>query len=369
MSGELKFSCEEDWEEEEKGRLIPGLVDDSALHCLYRLSLPEQAVARAVSRTWRAAISTPDYLRWRRAEGVAEEWLFVLAFHKVSGKIQWQALHPGRRRFHVIPPMPCHQRVCPPAFGCASIATAGVLLVCGGLRSDVECPMDAVLKYETFSNRWTVARHMATPRSFFASATIDGRVYVAGGSSADAEELNSAEVYDSADDMWRPVASMGAKLSRYDATVLNGKLHVTEGWSWPFHYIPRGQIYDPRKNKWEDMSLGMREGWTGLSFVIGNTLFVISEHENRLKFYDGDSDSWKPVGGPSMPSQLQRPFSVKSMDGKVYVVARSLHTAEGTVSRAVDFNGVEVVVVEWEVITAPECFSDFVPSSSQVLYA
>lgn len=362
-------------EEETNLGLIPGLVDDMALHCLRRLSLPDQAVARAVSRTWREAISNPEYLRSRAAQGLAEPWLFVLAFHKVSGKIQWQALHPERRRYHIIPSMPCKERVCPPGFGCASIATAGVLLVCGGLRSDVECPMDAVLKYETFSNRWSAAGHMGTPRSFFAAGAIDGRVYAAGGSSSDTQKLNSAEAYDLAEDTWRPVASMGVNVAhndgalRYDTAVLDGKLHVTEGWSWPFYYVPRGQIYDPKKNLWEDMSLGMREGWTGLSFVIGKILFVISEHGNRLKFYDGNSDSWIPVDGPPISSHLQRPFSVSTIDGKLYVVSRSLHVAVGTITLSVDSKGVKVASVEWEVITAPESFSDFVPSSSQVLYA
>uniref|UniRef100_A0A0D6QY73 F-box domain-containing protein n=1 Tax=Araucaria cunninghamii TaxID=56994 RepID=A0A0D6QY73_ARACU len=365
-------------EEERRGNqgLIPGILDDLALSCLQRLALPDQAVARAVSRSWRAAISNPEYLHSRRAQGLAEPWLFVLAFHKVNGRIQWQALDPravGERRrpaYHVIPEMPCAERVCPPAFGCASLATSGVLLVCGGMRSDIDCPMDSVLKYETYSNRWSAAGHMGTPRSFFASATIDGRVYAAGGSAADLSELSSTEAYDPAEDRWRPVASMGANMARYDAAVLDGKLHVTEGWSWPFHFSPRGQIYDPRSNRWEDMSCGMREGWTGLSVVLGNSLFIISEHGNsRLKFYDRKSDSWKPVDGPPMPPQLHRPFAVNTIDGKLYVVARSLHVAVGTVERGVDGKGAEVVSVQWEVITAPEAFADFQPSHSQVLYA
>lgn len=249
------------------------------------------------------------YLNARRALSLAEPWLFVFAFHKVSGKIQWQALDRRSKFYHVIPAMPCKKPVCPPGFGCAAIGSAGVLLVCGGLRSDIECPMDTCLKYETFSNRWTPAAPMGTARSFFASAAIEGRVYAAGGSSADSFDLSSAEAYDHEDDTWRPIACMGANMARYDAAVLDGKLHVTEGWSWPFHFSPRGQIYDPVTNRWENMSLGMREGWTGLSVVLGNFLFIIPEHGNsRLKFYDGKSDSWKYVSGPPMPTELQRPF-------------------------------------------------------------
>lgn len=348
------------------GPLIPGLPEDLALSCLLRLSLPEQAVARSVSRSWRAAMSNHGYLSTRRAMGIAEAWLFVLAYHRVSGQIQWQALDPVRRLYYVLPAMPCAERVCPPGFGCASIAASGVLYVCGGMRSDIDCPMDSVLKFETYRNRWSTAGRMGTPRSFFASVTIDGRIYAAGGSSvAPSSDLSSAEAYDPAADEWRPVADMGASMSRYDAAVLDGKLHMTEGWSWPFHFSPRGQIYDPKLDRWADMSVGMREGWTGLSVVLDNHLFIISDHGNsKLKFYDAKSDSWSHVAGPPIPAELQRPFSVNTIDGKLYVVARSLHVAVGTVSYSAN-----AVSVEWEVIQAPEAFSDFVPSNSQVLYA
>lgn len=345
--------------------LIPGLPKDLALSCLHRLSLPEQGVARSVSRSWRAVLSNRGYLRSRLAMGVAEAWLFVLAFHRASGWIQWQALDPVRRLYHVLPAMPCPERVCPPAFGCASIPASGVLYVCGGMRSDIDCPMDSVLKFETYRNRWSPVGRMGTPRSFFASVEIDGRIYAAGGTGVDpCSDLSSAEAYDPATDEWRPVADMGANISRYDAAVLNGKLHLTEGWSWPFHFSPRGQIYDPMLDRWDEMSVGMREGWTGLSVVLDNHLFIISDHGNsKLKFYDPSSDSWSHVMGPPIPAELHRPFSVNTIAGKLYVVARSLHVAIGTISYSADS-----VSVEWEVIQAPETFSDFAPSNSQVLY-
>lgn len=347
------------------GPLIPGLPEDMGLSCLLRLSRPEQGVARSVSKSWRAAVSNRGYLSARLAMGVAENWIFVFAFHRVNGQIQWQAFDPVRRLYHVLPAMPCAERVCPPAFGCASIPGSGVLYVCGGMRSDIDCPMDSVLKFETYSNRWSAAGRMGTPRSFFASVEIDGRIYAAGGSSAaPLSDLSSTESYDPATDEWRPVADMGTNMSRYDAAVLNGKLHMTEGWSWPFHFSPRGQIYDPKLDRWAEMSVGMREGWTGLSVVLDNHLFIIPEHGNfKLKFYDPRSDSWSHVVGSPMPAELHRPFSVNTIDGKLYVVALHLHIAIGTVSYSADS-----VSVEWEVIQAPEAFSDFAPSNSQVLY-
>ncbi|EFJ11629.1 hypothetical protein SELMODRAFT_183002 [Selaginella moellendorffii] len=361
--------------EESTEALIPGLSHDLAFYCLFRLPLASQAVARLVSKSWLVSLSSREYFQGRRGLGFTEQWLCVLAFHKSSGKIQWQAFDPLRQKWHLLPAMPCKGRVCPPGFGCASIADQGVLFVCGGMQTDMDCPMDSVLKYEMRKNRWTVAGKMSTPRSFFASGMIDGRIYAAGGNSAD-RYLSSAEVYDPVMDLWRPVASMGTNMARYDAAVLDGKLYVTEGWSWPFLYSPRGQIYDPKADRWENMRLGMREGWTGLSVVLDGHLFIISDLEDsvKLKVYDTGTDSWRCVSGSAMPPNMVKPFSVNTLNGKLLVVARSLHVAIGKVTHttgAHDMTSAATTTttsVEWHSVAAPHCLADFVPSNSQVLH-
>lgn len=302
----------------------------------------------------------------RRNSGYAQPWLLVLAFHRVSGKIQWQAWDAVHRTWHIMASMPCKERICPPAFGCVANLEEGALFVCGGMSSDVDCPMNAVLKYDLFKNQWAVMGPMCTPRSFFASGVIDGKIYAAGGNSTASRELSSAEVYDPAGDDWRPLASMGTNMARYDSATLDGKLYVTEGWSWPFLASPRGQIYDPKVDKWENMTVGMREGWTGLSVVLNNRLYIISEHDStRLKVFDMEKDLWKHVGGAPMPSHMVLPFSVSTVNGKLVVVARSLHMAVGTISQCEDES---MSVVEWQSLHAPDVFSDFVPSHSVVLF-
>eukprot|EP00249_Psilotum_nudum_P021942 c28309_g1_i1 orf=333-1409(-) len=349
--------------------LIPGLPDDLALYCLTRLPLAFHSVGKTVCRSWYSILSSSEVYRLRRSLGLAEAWLFVLAFHRSTGRVQWQSLDPVRKLWRVIPAMPCKGKVCPPGFGCAAITEQGKLFVCGGMLSDMDCPLDSVLKYDMHSDRWSIMGRMSTPRSFFASGMIDGRIYAAGGNSTDPYELSSAEVYNPVEDQWQPVADMGTNIARYDAAVLNGKLYVTEGWLWPFLLVPRGQVYDPKLDKWENMSVGMREGWRGLSVVLDNHLFVISDHSSKLKMYDMETDNWNTVGGSPLPSHLVRPFSVNALNGKVFVVARCLHVAVGTVSHVLNEDGIKITIVEWQIINAPEMFYDFTPSNSQVLLA
>ncbi|KAG6642144.1 hypothetical protein CIPAW_09G122700 [Carya illinoinensis] len=221
-------------------------------------------------------------------------------------------------------------------------------------------------------NRWTVMNQMITARSFFASGAINGMIYVAGGNSTDLFELDSAEVMDPIKGSWHSIASMGANMASYDAAVLNGKLLVTEGWLWPFYVSPRGQVYDPRTNDWESMAVGLREGWTGSSVVVYDHLFVVSELERmKLKVYDSDTDSWETLEGPPLPEQICKPFAVNACDCRIYVVGRNLHVAVGNISRLSQKGTCSKkwrFFVQWQVVEAPESFSDLTPSSSQISY-
>ncbi|XP_059307509.1 F-box/kelch-repeat protein At1g30090 [Lycium ferocissimum] len=347
--------------------LIPRLPDDVALNCLLRIPVDNHMACRTVCKRWYSLFATKDRFFCRRKElGFHDPWLFVFAFHKSSGKIQWKVFDLNNFAWHTIPAMPCkEEKVCPHGFRCICIPHEGVLYVCGGVASDVDCPLNLVVKYEVRKNRWTVMKKMITARSFFASGVIDGMIYVAGGNSTDLVELESAEVLDPIKGIWYPVANMGTNMASYDSAVVNGKLLVTEGWFWPFSFVPRGQIYDPKTDNWENMASGLREGWTGSSVVLYGRLFVVSEHERtKLKVYNAETDSWDTVEGLPLPEQICKPFCVDCCDNRIAVVGRNLHVAVGHItSQGCSF------VVYWQVVDAPESLSDFTPSSAQVLFA
>jgi len=351
--------------------LIPGLPDDVALNCLLRLPVQSHAACRVVCKRWHLLLGSKERFFARRKEvGFHDPWLFVFAYDKCTGKMQWLVFDLVHFSWHTMPAMPCREKVSPHGFRCVSLPHEGTLFVCGGLVSHVDCPLDLVLKYEVHKNRWTVMNQMVTARSFFASGVIDGMIYVAGGNSSDLFELDSAEVLDLENGCWRPIARMSMNMASYDAAVLDGKLLVTEGWLWPFFVSPRGQVYDPRTNDWENMAIGLREGWTGSSVVLYGHLFVVSEHERmKLKVYDVDSDSWDTVEGPPLPDQICKPFSVSSCDSKIYVVGRNLHVAVGQILRANLTKKKLSFAVVWNVVNAPEVFSHLTPSSSNVLFA
>ncbi|GFS43134.1 galactose oxidase/kelch repeat superfamily protein [Actinidia rufa] len=354
--------------------LFPGLPDDIALNCLLRVPIKSHTACRAVCKRWYLLFSSKVRFFTRRREfRLRDPWLFVFAFNKCIGRIQWLVFDLTHFSWHSIPAMPCKDNICPHGFRCVSIPSEGVLFVCGGVLCDVDCPLNLVLKYEMRKNRWTVMTKMNMGRLFFASGVIDGMIYVAGGNSTDIFELDSAEVFDPDKGTWRQISSMGTNMASYDAAVLNGKLLVTEGWFWPFYVPPRGQVYDPKTDNWESMADGLREGWTGLSVVVFGQLFVVTEHERtKLKVYDADADSWETVEGPPLPEHICKPFSVNCCDNRIFVVGHDLHVAIGHISRM----NLEITSekkwsfsVQWQIVNAPEGFSDLTPSSAQVLFA
>ncbi|KAJ7958647.1 F-box/kelch-repeat protein [Quillaja saponaria] len=180
------------------------------------------------------------------------------------------------------------------------------------------------------------------------------------------ESIRAVEIYQPESDTWVAAANMELGLSRFDSAVLGNKMYVTEGWTWPFMFSPRGGVYDLERNTWSEMSQGMREGWSGLSVVLGDKLFVISEYGDcPMKMYVNDKDTWQYVGGDKFPRDaMQRPFAVSGVEERIYVVSCGLHVAIGKVV----FEGVEVKV-EWEVVVAPKAFQELSPCNCQVLYA
>ncbi|KAJ4958156.1 hypothetical protein NE237_025267 [Protea cynaroides] len=371
-----KMMIKEEKKPEEKTQnsepLIPGLPDEIAEHCLLHLPYPNQVLVRSVSSSWNRAITDPSFFLSKKTLFLSLPYIFVFAFHRSTAKLQWQALDPRSGRWFVLPPMPIMNPVCPASFACASVPRQGSLFVLGGMRSDTEASQPTLVTYRAGTNRWSVACPMQYPRSFFAAGSIGGKIFAAGGSgTVVSETVSTVECYDPAKDTWMTVAKMRNGLSRYDAAVVGEKMYVTEGWTWPFSYSPRGGVYNAEKDTWEEMSVGMREGWTGISVVLGDRLFVITEHGScRMKVYDHEMDTWHYLGGGEFPCEtLKKPFAVCGVEGKIYVVSSGLDVCVGRVFERREEKEEEKLWVEWEVMRAPMVFNDFVPSTSQVLYA
>ncbi|KAK8513475.1 hypothetical protein V6N13_002214 [Hibiscus sabdariffa] len=348
--------------------LIPGLPDEIAELCLLHLPYPSQSLARSVCCSWNRAIANPGFLLRKRSLSLSLPYLFISAFHNSTARIQWQALDPRSGRWFMLPPMPWDKAVCPTGFACTSIPHQGQIYVLGGMRSDTRASINTTIVYTASTNQWSTASPMVTPRSFLAAGNVDGKIIAVGGSGAEYNDsITSVECYDPQKDTWEHVAKMRVGLARYDSAMVGGKMYVTEGWTWPLLSSPRGGVYDLESDTWREMKDGMKEGWSGVSVVVGERLFVISEYGDcPLKVYLPDRDTWQYVVGDGFPREtMRRPFVVSAVEGKIYVVSSGLNVAIGSAFEGQ--NG--EFIAKWEVVAAPMAFHDLSPSSCQVLYA
>ncbi|KAK1309520.1 F-box/kelch-repeat protein [Acorus calamus] len=342
----------------ETPRLIPSLPDEISLQILARLPRIWYLNVKMVSRSWKAAITSPEIYQLRKDLRTTEEWLYILT--KVGeDELFWHALDPISRKWQKLPPIPNFvyeeesKRVFSairawnmvgstikiadfirswlrpkdeldrlPFCGCTIGAVDGCLYVLGGFSR--ASAMKTVWKYDPCQNMWQEVMSMTIGRAYSKACMLNGKLYVVGGvsrSRGGLAPLQSAEVYDPRTGLWTQVPSMPFSNSQVLPTAFlaemlkpiatgmtsyRGRLYVPQSlYSWPFFVDVGGEIFDPETNTWAEMPAGMGEGWpakqagTKLSVVVGGELYALDPSgfgdSGKIKMYDQQTDSWKVV--------------------------------------------------------------------------
>ncbi|KAI7979863.1 F-box/kelch-repeat protein [Camellia lanceoleosa] len=218
---------------EENPRLIPSLPDEISIQILARLPRICHLGVKSVSRSWKAAIVSPELYKVRKELGTTEEWLYVLT--KVEDdKLMWYALDPLSRKWQRLPPMPnlngeegskrgllglrmwnmvgSSIRIADairgwlgrkdaldrmPFCGCAVGAVDGCIYVLGGFSR--ASAMSCVWCYDPILNRWTEMSPMSIGRAYCKTGVLNKKLYVVGGVTrgrGGLTPLQSAEVFD-----------------------------------------------------------------------------------------------------------------------------------------------------------------------------
>lgn len=108
------------------------------------------------------------------------------------------------------------------------------------------------------TGQWTTIDSLNTPRYGATAVTLNGKIYVFGGSTTGGIILNTVEVFDPASGTWNDSEVPPFQIPRVDAAaaVLNGKIYLTGGLSGSNEYLDAVEVYDFGSLQWtqdEDM--------------------------------------------------------------------------------------------------------------------
>src|SRR5256714_9111532 len=120
--------------------------------------------------------------------------------------------------------------------------------------------------------KWSEKARLPEARGEVGVASVNGKIYVLGGSAlgVDAQTLN--EEYDPATDHWRARAPIPSGLSHAGAVGLNGKIFVVGGFTRNVHLGALDVVfeYDPSKDSWRTLArLKSPRGSVGVAALDG----------------------------------------------------------------------------------------------------
>ena len=193
---------------------------------------------------------------------------------------------------------------------------------------------------EAAENSWTTKASMNTSRTGAGAATVNGVIYVLGGSQRynvtdtgfSYMSINSTEAYSPATDTWTQKTPMPTPRDGLAAAAFQGKIYCFGGRNVSKDYSIStnvNEVYDTETDSWETRT-PMPTARSGLqASEVGGKIYLISgwvESESssiggksaQVEIYDPVTDSW------SIGSQIPTPVSGHAsavVDGKIYVIS------------------------------------------------
>ena len=194
--------------------------------------------------------------------------------------------------------------------------------------------------YDPGTNTWETKVSMPIPRAYLSASVVDGKIYLIGGkeysgSSPYYQQANVNEIYDPANDTWSTGTSMPTGVFGYASAVIDNKIHIiggsqTSNSQGNIMYLDSHQIYDPQTDTWDlganlpsaatYAAAGATAGFMAppMIYVMGG--YFLSSFSDSVQVYNPLNDSWSK--GVSMP-EVRAYFGIAVVNDILYVIGGS----------------------------------------------
>ena len=199
-----------------------------------------------------------------------------------------------------------------------------------------------LMQMESFArNNWERITELPTERESFATAVVDNKIYLIGGTLFENKRkklppgpfgLSTVEVYDPQTNTWQRGADMPTLRHSAKAATVNGIIYVFGGYSAKDQKIVNMKFptvveaYDPQTDTWsrkQDMPVPRIHFGLGVVaekvYIIGGKTDIRKGITNRVDIYDPATDTWAKA--PQMPVQRDLDFdSAAVANNRIYVI-------------------------------------------------
>ena len=189
--------------------------------------------------------------------------------------------------------------------------------------------------YDTQTDTWVKKPDMPTRRMPFATAVVDGKIYLIGGTRIEVKDgvfagkaiTGLVEVYDPLTDRWEKRADMPTAQSGSDAVVVDGKIYVLDG-----EGVPRIEEYNPKTDQWHrlpDMPM-FKDGFS--TVAVDNEIYTIGgfnnehKHTDAVDVYNPTVDKWRKIE----PLTIPKTTKAVVVNGTIYTLGSLIGKANFT---------------------------------------
>ncbi len=174
-------------------------------------------------------------------------------------------------------------------------------------------------------------------RSETAAATLDGKIYVAGGLAGQTSFFSgistSFESYDPASDSWKELAPIPKALHHISLASAHGRIYMTGGYT-ALDFVPDVKstwVYDPQADSWSTAADMPAPRAAATVSTINDIIYLVggvTAASTQLWTYDPAANKWNTQHAP-MPTAREHLTSAV-VDGKLYVIGGEVPNPDGS---------------------------------------